>query len=59
MNISIAVIKVNSVNNLGSLNIGKTILSRNTASMQVYPAPAGVPQSAAANNASEVDDDVH
>ena len=59
MNISIAVIKVNSIHNLGSLNVGKTILSRNQASTQVYPEPSGFQQSAAADNATVVDDDVH
>ncbi|GGG09880.1 hypothetical protein [Paenibacillus abyssi] len=36
MNISIAIIKINSISNIGSMNIGKTILCKNEASSNAY-----------------------
>lgn len=37
MSVSIAVIKVSAITNLGSLNIGKTIICRNKAEFTRYP----------------------
>lgn len=36
MNISIAIIKIDSISNIGSMNIGKTILCKNEASAKYY-----------------------
>jgi hypothetical protein len=53
MQISIAVIKINTISNIGSLNIGKTILSQNTASLGAVLSPFPGADGLADNEESE------
>jgi hypothetical protein len=44
MKIYITNIKVNSISNIGSLNIGRTIISHNQATAETHEEQNGVPQ---------------
>ncbi|EXX85793.1 hypothetical protein BG53_07280 [Paenibacillus darwinianus] len=58
MIISIAVVKINCISHVGSINIGKTILSRNTSVIRSYPEPPEVQQLVSAEGNIEVGQNV-
>jgi len=53
MRITIGIIKINVITNVGSLNVGKTILCNNRSLVTVRPGPAETGETPAAQDASD------
>ena len=51
MQINIGVIRINVITNIGSFNVGKTILCNNRSTVTVEPGPAGPGDAPSGNNA--------